>query len=92
VIEGEDVIESCALLTVPANALLAQIHGGSQMPAILRREDYHDWLAAPGRKAQPLLQPYPPERMVSHPVGPRVNYLEYDDPLLTRPVSDGVAS
>src|SRR6202035_3758823 len=90
VIEGEDVIESCALLTVPANALLEPMAGGSrQMPAILRREDYHSWLTAPGRKAQALLQPYPPERMVSHPVGPRVNYLEYDDPLLTRPVNDG---
>lgn len=93
VIEGEDVIESCALLTVAANGLLAQIDGGNrQMPAILRREEYHDWLAAPGRKAQALLQSYPPERMVSHPVGPRVNYLEYDDPLLTRPVNDGAAS
>jgi putative SOS response-associated peptidase YedK len=93
VLDREDVIESCALLTVPANALLAEISDESQqMPAILRREDYQDWLTSPAPRAQGLLQPYPLERMVTHPVGPRVNYLEYDDPQLIRPVSDGAAS
>ena len=85
-IDGEDVIDSCALLTVPANPA----HGGDrdrnrQMPAILRREDYEQWLTATAGRAQALLQPYPLERMVTHPVGPRVNYLEYDDPWLIRP-------
>jgi putative SOS response-associated peptidase YedK len=35
--EGEDVIESCALLTVPANRLIAEIDDDQQMPAILHR-------------------------------------------------------
>jgi len=83
---GEDVIESCALLTVPANPLLAEIDDrGGQMPAILRREDYEDWLKSTAAKAQSLLQTYPAERMVTHPVSPRVNYLQYDDALLIRP-------
>ena len=38
VVDGEDVIDSCALLTVPANPLMAEIAAGiRQMPAILRR-------------------------------------------------------
>jgi putative SOS response-associated peptidase YedK len=83
---GEDVIESCALLTVPANELIAELNDKSQqMPAILRRQDYHAWLTATTSKAQMLLKPYPFERMVTHPVSPRVNYLEYDDPELIRP-------
>jgi putative SOS response-associated peptidase YedK len=83
--EGEDVIESCALLTVPANALLSEVEESGQMPAILRRQDYEEWLRATAAKAQSLLQTYPAERMVTHPVGPHVNYLEYDDPMLIRP-------
>ncbi len=86
VVDGEDVIDSCALVTVPANPLVAEIAGGTrQMPAILRQQDYHTWLTGTAARAQALLQPYPLERMVTHPVGPRVNYLEYDDPLLIRP-------
>ena len=83
--EGQDVIESCALLTVPANRLLAEIDDHRQMPAILRREDYEEWLSCTAGRAQSLLQTYPLERMVTHPVGPRVNYLEFDDPQLIRP-------
>jgi putative SOS response-associated peptidase YedK len=86
VVDGEDVIDSCALLTVPANPLMAEITGGTrQMPAILRQQDYHTWLTSAAARAQSLLQPYPLERMVTHAVGPRVNYLEYDDPWLIRP-------
>ena len=86
--EGEDVVESCALLTVPANPLMAEIDGRSgQMPAILRRQDYDGWLKATASKAQSLLQTYPAERMVTHPVSPRVNYLEFDDDLLIRPAN-----
>jgi putative SOS response-associated peptidase YedK len=84
--EGEDVVESCALLTVASNPLMAEIDDRSdQMPAILYRQDYDEWLQATAGKAQSLLQTYPAERMVTHPVSPRVNYLEYDDVLLIRP-------
>jgi len=83
--EGEDVIESCALLTVPANRLIAEIDDDRRMPAILHREDYDEWLTSTASKAQSLLRTYPLERMVTHLVGPRVNYPEFDDPELIRP-------
>jgi putative SOS response-associated peptidase YedK len=86
--KGEDVVESCALMTVPANPLLAEIDDGSgQMPVILRRQDYDDWLTTTGAKAHSLLRTYPADRMLTHPVSPRVNYLQYDDALLIRPAA-----
>jgi putative SOS response-associated peptidase YedK len=85
--DGE-VIESCALIAVEANPLLAEIENVSgQMPAILRRKDYHSWLSSSVPRAKELLRPYPHTRMVCHPVGPYVNYLQFDDPSLIRPAS-----
>jgi putative SOS response-associated peptidase YedK len=84
--EDDDVVESCALLTVPANALVAGIDGTSdQMPAILRREDYDTWLRARVADARELLATYPQMSMVCHPVGPYVNDLGLDGPQLIRP-------
>lgn len=85
--DGE-VMESCALITVAANPLLAEIDNiGAQMPAILRRKDYDAWLASNVTDALELLQPYPQMQMVCHPVGPQVNYPEFDDPGLIRPAT-----
>ncbi len=82
----DDVIESCALVMVPANRLMAEIDNVSRrMPAILNRTDYDGWLAAGPNEARTLLKTYPSTRMVSHPVSPRVNFLKYDDPSLIRP-------
>jgi len=80
-----DVVESCALISVPSNALIAEIDNGTdQMPAILRHEDYEGWLRANVTEASALLQSYPATRMVTHPVPPHVNQLELDDPSLIR--------
>jgi len=81
-----DVIESCALIGVAANPLLAEIDNvTAQMPGILRRRDYDSWLASNVSQAKELLQPYPQTQMVCHPVGPYVNYLEFDEPGLIKP-------
>lgn len=83
---SDEVIESCALITVDANQLLAEIDPTMrQMPAILPLEDYDAWLSSTVDQAGELLRPYPPTRMVYHPVGPYVNYLEFDEPSLIRP-------
>ncbi len=83
--DDDDVVESCALLTVPANPLLAEI-GDDQMPAILQRDDYDTWLRTTVARAKTLLQPYPRERMVTHPVSPYVNSLEHDGPQLIQAI------
>ncbi|MBV8143737.1 MAG: SOS response-associated peptidase family protein [Gammaproteobacteria bacterium] len=84
---NDEVIESCALITVDANPLLSEIDCSTgQMPAILRTEDYDAWLSSGAQDANQLLGPYPHTRMVSHPVAPYVNHLEFDEPTLIRPV------
>jgi len=47
---------------------------------------YQTWLNGRPAQARDLLHSYPPERMLTHAVGPHVNFLEYDDPSLIRPI------
>jgi putative SOS response-associated peptidase YedK len=83
VTDDDEVIETCALVTVPANRLLAEISDtNDQMPAILRPEDYDPWLRSSVAQSKALLDTYPHHRMVTHPVGPYVNHLEFDEPRL----------
>jgi putative SOS response-associated peptidase YedK len=87
--DGDDVIESCALITVPPNSLLAELQGSaSEMPAILDRRDYAVWLTAAPAVAKTVLQPLPQQHMVAHPVSPRINSFRYDDEYLIRPVGN----
>lgn len=84
----EEVIESCALITVEANPLLSEIdHVSGQMPAILRSEDYAAWLSCGVDQAGKLLRTYPQTQMVCHPVAPYVNHLNFDEPSLIRPAA-----
>jgi putative SOS response-associated peptidase YedK len=81
-----DVVERCALLTVPANPLLREIDPAmDQMPAILRRQNYDTWLRSNVTEASGLLETYPESRMASHPVAPYVNDLQFDEPRLIQP-------
>jgi len=85
---GDDVVESCALLSVDANELLADIDPAiGQMPAILASRDYGAWLTSPASQARELLRPYPHTRMVCHAVAPYVNDLELDEPRLIKPAN-----
>jgi putative SOS response-associated peptidase YedK len=80
-------IESCTIITLPANRLLSEIHnGGLRMPAILREEDHDVWLTGPVEEARRVLQPYADEKMFAWPVSPRVNSAKVDDESLTHPV------
>jgi len=84
---GDDVIEGCALVTVPTNSLLAELGDEvRRMPAILDRDAYTTWLSGRPAEALELLRTYSAERMVRHAVGPRVNVLEIDDSSLIRPI------
>ncbi len=85
--DGE-VIESCVLIAVDANALLAEIENTTgQMPGILQRKDYDTWLSCRVPQAQELLRPYPHTQIVCHTVAPHVNHLEFDEPALIKPAS-----
>jgi len=73
--EDGSIVRSCALVTLPANALMREIHNAGRnpyrMPAILRPEEHAAWLTGTPAQARALLQPYPREfraeqRRVAH--------------------------
>jgi hypothetical protein len=68
-----------AIITVPSNELVGQIH--DRMPAILEPASYDRWL---GVEPNPhdLLITYPSEPMTMWPISTRVNKSENDDPSL----------
>lgn len=87
--EGPDgmVIESCAILTTEANALLRPIH--NRMPVIIDPGDYQRWLEAEAHETgalAPLMRPYPEGRLSAIPVSPRVNNPKNDDPRCIEPL------
>ena len=85
--EDDDVIESCTVIRVPPNDLLAGIaHTRARMPAILRRRDYQTWLRGTPVEAKATLQPYNAAWMQAHAVSPRINSTEPDDAGLISPV------
>ena len=82
-----DVIETCTILTIEPNALVAQVH--DRMPAILGTEDYDLWLDPGvrdvGRIAE-CLKPFDARLMKKYPVSTRVNRPGNDDPECAREV------
>ena len=62
------VVRSCVMITLPANALLREIHNTQhRMPAILAKEDREAWLSGSLEQAWSTLKPYPDEHMVGWP-------------------------
>lgn len=86
--EGE-AVESCTVLTTRANELVAPVH--DRMPVILLPQHYDLWLDTTVQQKErlaPLLTPYPPTQMQSHPVGQRVNSAQNDEPECIEPVAE----
>jgi len=88
--EVGDPIESAALITLPANEVIASIHNSGanahRMPAILRVEDREKWLNGTPDEAYALLKPYAEEHTVAWPVSTRVNRPGNNDPTLIEPL------
>jgi putative SOS response-associated peptidase YedK len=87
----EGIIESCTIVTLPANRLMTEIHNsGHRMPAILREEDHEAWLSGTSDEARAALVSYPDDRMVAWPVSHRVTSPRNDDESLAQPLRAGV--
>ena len=82
--EGER-IESCAIITTPANKLVERIH--NRMPVIIARGAFDVWLTGSTEDVAPLMMPYRAGEMAAHPVSPYVNKTENDDPQCIEPIS-----
>ena len=75
-----DALESCTIITMPPNPLMAEIHNVKQrMPAILQSADINAWLAGSTDEARAALKPYPADSMVAWPVSTRVNSPKNND-------------
>jgi putative SOS response-associated peptidase YedK len=83
------LIQSFAIITLPAAGLLAQIHNAKlREPAILAAEDHAGWLSGTPLEAGAALKPYPDEQLEAWPVGWRVNSPDNNDAaLIERAVS-----
>jgi len=66
--KGETPIESCTIITTDANDLVRPLH--ERMPVILHPQDFERWLdpKEDSGMLQALLQPLPPQMMVSQVV------------------------
>jgi putative SOS response-associated peptidase YedK len=84
-------IESCAHITMTANALMRDVHNSGnnphRMPAILRQEDHEAWLGGTAEEARAALAQYPADLMVAYPVSTRVNSPKNNDASLVTPVA-----
>ena len=86
-------IYSCALITVPPNDLMAQVHNEKlRMPAVLREEDHDRWLNGNSAEAKGALAPYPSELMTAWQVSRKVNNVKGpNDETLVEPVQNPAA-
>ena len=82
------VIESFAIVTVPANDLMAKIHDEKRMPAILHMEDVEMWLTGTPEQARAALVQYPDDQLRAHKVSPRVNSPKNDDATLVDAIQE----
>ena len=73
---GEETIQSCTLLTMPANDLVAPVH--HRMPVIIATAEYSRWLNAEPAQARPLLGEAN-EELIAYTVDRRVNDPRHDD-------------
>jgi putative SOS response-associated peptidase YedK len=73
-------VESCTIVTMPANHLMTEIHNVKhRMPAILAREDRDSWLSGSSDDAFGAIKQYPDAHMVAAPVSKRVNTPKNND-------------
>jgi len=93
--EDGTVVRSCAIVTLPANALMRDIHNTGanphRMPALLRADDHEAWLSGTRAEAQRVLLQYPDDRMHAYRVSTRVNSPKIDDPQLAAPAEPAAA-
>ena len=83
--EMGEILESCTILTVPSNDVVAPLH--DRMPAILDLDQASIWLDAdaPPEVLKEVLAPFPAEAMEAYRVSPKVNSVAYNSPELTQP-------
>ena len=85
--EGE-VLDTCTIITTPANDLLRPVH--DRMPMIVAPRDYERWLDSANAEIGDLIAPYPSSEMSYYPVSARVNTVKNDDARLLERVQPAI--
>jgi putative SOS response-associated peptidase YedK len=89
--DANSVTESCSIITVPANPLMAKIHNsGARMPAMLTREQRKLWLFGPTESAGMALCAYADEHLLAYAVSDRINSPDNNDESLLEPLETDV--
>jgi putative SOS response-associated peptidase YedK len=79
--------DSCAIVTMPANSLMAGIHNSkARMPVILARDMREPWLFGSAEAAVETIVAYPDEQMIAYPVDCRVDSVANNDEALLDPL------
>ena len=78
------VVESCAVITIPANAVMNVIDGTAdtndgRMPTVLTLEARQTWLYGTPAEAFACLKPYSDELTIAHRVSLRVTSTKNND-------------
>jgi putative SOS response-associated peptidase YedK len=84
----DNTIESCTVITVPANAMVTEIHHKARMPAILNIDDAMQWLHADHAQAMGMLATFPADGMDRYAVSQKVNAPRHNDATLIEPLND----
>lgn len=88
VAEDGSTTESCTLITLLANRVMAAIHNGRErMPAILQESGHEAWLNGRADEALACLKPYDDELMIARVVSSRVNSPKNNDASLVDEVA-----
>jgi len=77
------MVESCTIVTVDANALIAELH--ERMPLILAPDDYDAWLRAESKQLPPAVAA---QDMRYYPVSPLVSNARNDVPACLDPIDE----
>jgi putative SOS response-associated peptidase YedK len=89
--DANGITESCAIITLPANSVLADIDTAQRrMPAILTLAQRDLWLLGAVDSVGTALAAYPSERTIAYPVSPRIDSLVNNDEGLIEPLETDV--
>jgi putative SOS response-associated peptidase YedK len=87
---GEQTIESCTIVTCPANERIVPLH--DRMPAILADDESLDtWLQGEVVDALGVVVPFAGDRLTITAVNPAVNRATFDDPSCIEPAPPSAA-
>jgi putative SOS response-associated peptidase YedK len=84
--EHKDMVITCTIITLEANALVAKIH--PRMPAMLLPDQQHAWMQKRNTPQELLevLKPYPADLLKAYPISSLINDPSTDTAEVARPV------